>query len=541
MMKALTMDYQLTLPAILCRTRAHFGDKRVVSRRADGSIARTCYGAVLERADRLRTVLAGLGVTPGDRVATLGWNSARHLEAYYAVPAMGAVLHTLNVRLPAEELGFIASDAEDRILLVDDDLLPLVERFRADTPFRYVIVMRDGEGALPHGWLDYETLVAAAAPAPPGPDLSESAPAVMCYTSGTTGKPKGVVYSHRGLVLHSLVSGLSDVFGVRESDVVLPIVPMFHANSWGLPFTTALVGADLVLPGRQLDARSVRDLLAGERVTFTAGVPTVWTALLDLLDREPGAVDLSALRAVVVGGAAVPEALMRAFAERHGIEVVHAWGMTELAPVGTVSRLPARLAGADEDERYRHRVRQGPPVPFVEVRARGDAGLVPWDDAVVGELEVRGPWVASGYHGLGTGSGAFTDDGWFRTGDVVAIDPWGSIAIRDRAKDLIKSGGEWISSVALENRLMGHPAVLEAAVVAVKHPKWDERPLAAVVLKQGRQATVEELRSFVAEACDKWCVPDAIVFVESLPKTGTGKIVKARLREQFRQHYGTAE
>jgi fatty-acyl-CoA synthase len=317
----------------------------------------------------------------------------------------------------------------------------------------------------------------------------------------------------------------------------MPVVPMFHANAWGLPFTAAMVGAALVLPGRHLDARSVRDLLARERVTVAAGVPTVWTALLDLLDREPGAGDLSALRTIIVGGAAVPEALLRGYRERHGVRVLHAWGMTELAPLGTVSRVPSRLSACQGDARDRQCARQGTPVPFVEIRARDGDGLIAWDDAAVGELEVRGPWVASGYHGL-AGAAAFTDDGWFRTGDVVSIDCWGSIAIHDRAKDLIKSGGEWISSVALENRLMSHPAVLEAAVVAVKHPRWDERPLAAVVLKQGRVATAEQLRHFVADAFAKWWVPDAIEFVDSLPKTGTGKFLKTALREQFRHHYG---
>ena len=404
-MRALTMDFQLTLPAILRRTRAHFAGKRVVSRRGDGSIVRTTYGGMLERADRLRCALAGLGISPGDRVATLGWNTARHLEAYYAVPAMGAVLHTLNVRLTADELAFIATDAGDRTLLVDEDLLPLLERFHARAPFRHVIVMQDGRAALPHGWLDYEALLASVQPAPPGPELEEGMPAAMCYTSGTTGKPKGVVYSHRALVLHSLISGLGDAFGVAESDVVLPIVPMFHANAWGLPFSAALVGADLVLPGRHLDPRSVRDLLAGEHATFTAGVPTVWTALLDLLDHEPGRADLSALHTILVGGAAVPESLLRGFAA-HGLHVVHAWGMTELAPIGTVCRLPTGQAGGDEAERYRRRARQGPPVPFVEIRARGDGGLIAWNDADVGELEVRGPWVAAGYYALGSEGGA---------------------------------------------------------------------------------------------------------------------------------------
>jgi fatty-acyl-CoA synthase len=539
-MQALSMDYQLTIPAILRRARAHFAGKQVVSRRGNAGVQRTTYGAVLERAGRLRSALAGLGVRPGDRVATLCWNHDRHLEAYYAVPAMGAVLHTLNLRLHPDELTFIATDAGDRVLLVDQDLVPLLEQFRSRAPFERVIIVRDDDGPLPHGWLDYETLLRDAEPPTPEHDPPESAAAAMCYTSGTTGKPKGVVYSHRAIALHSMSLGLVDTFGLREADTVLPIVPMFHANAWGLPYGAALAGANLVLPGRQLDARSIRALLAEERVTFAAGVPTVWMSLLELLDREPGAVDLSALSTMLVGGAAVPEALLRGFAERHGIEVVQAWGMTELAPMGTVARLPARLADAAPDLCYRHRVRQGTPVPFIEVRARNENGLIPWDDQAMGELEVRGPWVAAGYHGFGSGGASFTEDGWFRTGDVVAIDPWGGIEVRDRAKDLVKSGGEWISSVALENRLMGHPAVLEAAIVAVPHPAWQERPLAAVVFKQDQAATEEELRAHLAESFPKWWLPEAIVVLDALPKTSTGKFLKSALRDRFKEWYATA-
>jgi fatty-acyl-CoA synthase len=311
---------------------------------------------------------------------------------------------------------------------------------------------------------------------------------------------------------------------------------MFHANAWGIPYAAALAGATLVLPGRQLDAGSLRDLLAAERVTFTAGVPTIWLPLLELLDAEPGAVDLTALRTLVVGGAALPESLVRGL-ERHGIHAIHSWGMTELAPVGTLSRLPSRLDGAPEATRYHQRVRQGTPGPFLEIRARSEQGLIPWDDQAVGELEIRGPWVSSGYHGVPDTDGRFTPDGWFRTGDVVSIDPWGSIQIRDRAKDLVKSGGEWISSVALENRLMCHPAVLEAAVVAVPHPSWLERPLAAVVLRPDRTVTAEELRAWLAEVFPRWWLPEAVVYLDVLPKTSTGKFLKTALRERFAAWY----
>ena len=355
----------------------------------------------------------------------------------------------------------------------------------------------------------------------------------MCYTSGTTGRPKGVVYSHRALVLHSLVAAMPDVHGISARDVILPAVPMFHVNAWGLPFTAALAGASLVLPGPRLDPVSLLDLLESERVTFTAGVPTVWMSVLDALDGEPGRWDLSALERVSLGGAALPVSLLEGL-DRHGVTVVQGWGMTETSPVGTMCLLPSELDRAPREEQYEYRARQGVPVPLVELRARAEDGtLVAWDDRTMGELEVRGPWVAAGYHD-GTDAEKFTADGWFRTGDIVRIDSRGCIRICDRAKDLVKSGGEWISSVDLENRLMAHRAVAEAAVIAIPDDHWGERPLAAVVLREGMQATPAELRKHLSIEFAKWQLPERIEFVEGIPRTATGKFKKTALRQQFR-------
>ena len=354
----------------------------------------------------------------------------------------------------------------------------------------------------------------------------------MCFTSGTTGRPKGVVYSHRALVLHSLVAALPDVLGLSSRDVIMPAVPMYHVNAWGLPYTAAMTGAALVLPGPRLDPNSVLDLLAAERVTFSAGVPTIWMSVLEALDAEPGRWDLSALETVDLGGAAVAGSLLRGF-DRHGVAIIQGWGMTETSPLGTVCRLPRELDAAPPAEQYEYRTRQGPPLPLVEVRARGEDGeLVAWDDCTMGELEVRGPWVAAGYYG-GVGAENFTTDGWFRTGDIVRIDHHGCIRICDRSKDLVKSGGEWISSVDLENQLMGHRAVAEAAVIAIPDERWGERPLAAVVLRDGMMASPEELREHLSKQYAKWQLPDRIEFIGAIPRTATGKFKKTELREQF--------
>ena len=545
-MHGLMMDYALTIPAILRRTQALFSRKQVVTRRLDRSIVRHTYGEVLDRATRLGVALRRLGIVPGDRVATLGWAGHQHLEAYYAIPSIGAVLHTLNLRLHHDDLAYIVNDADDRVVIVDESLLELWERVRPQVKAERVIVMGRTTGATPldlaalgPDFLDYEQLVAAADPAGFEPwEGDERHAAAMCYTSGTTGRPKGVLYSHRALVLHSMALGLREGASLSEDDTVLPIVPMFHVNAWGLPFGAALLGANQVFTGPFMDAKSVLELLTSEKVTLTGGVPTVWLGVLQELDRCPGTYDLSRLRMIMVGGSAVPPALIRGFEERHGIHVMHLWGMTEMSPLGTMCGLPESLRTAPYEERLRYRSKQGTPLPLVEIRARTEQGFVPWDGQTMGELEVRGPWVASQYFKLPGSDDRFTDDGWFKTGDIVTIDGHGCIEIADRSKDLVKSGGEWISSVALETALMGHPAVAEAAVIAVPHPKWDERPLAVVVLKAGQSVTTEALVEFLAPSFAKWWLPDAIEFAAEIPRTSVGKFKKSALREQFRRRYG---
>ena len=532
-MRGLMMDSALTVPAILRRAETLFGARDVVSRRADRRLDRSTYAACGARARRLAAALRRLGVAPGDRVATLCWNHAAHLEAYFGIPLAGGVIHTLNLRLPPEDLAYIINHAGDRVLIVDASLLPLFERIKDLVALPHTIVVGE-HGSLTPDLLDYDRLLDQADPAPvdlPEPDERDAA--AMCYTTGTTGRPKGVLYSHRALVLHSLAIALPDALDLREADTILPVVPMFHANAWGLPYTAALVGAKLVLPGPYLDPPSLVDLFQTERVTIAAGVPTIWMGLLQLLDDRPGAWDLSSLRALLVGGSAAPQAMIEAFDRRHGLQIVHAWGMTETTPAGTVSRLAPDQAGEPGEERYRSRARQGRPLPFIEIRARGDDGLVPWDGRTMGELEVRGPWVAGAYFDAHDSADRFTDDGWFRTGDIVTIDARGSIALTDRAKDLIKSGGEWISSVALENALMGHPDVAEAAVVPTADARWGERPLAVVVVKPGRTVTADALRAFLAPAFPKWWLPEAVEFVSEIPRTSAGKFKKSALRERF--------
>jgi fatty-acyl-CoA synthase len=523
---ATMMDVPLTLDRLVARSEKLFGPVEVISRRADKSLHRSTFGEVCQRARQLAEALARWGLQPGDRVATLMWNHAQHLELYLGAPLAGGVVHTLNLRLHPDDLTYIVNHAKDRVLVVDEVLLPLFEKFRARVKLEKVVVVPSSGGG------EYQALLSTATGRWMPPALGEEDAAGMCYTSGTTGQPKGVVYTHRSNSLHALSVALVDTLALSHRDTLLPVVPMFHANAWGLPHAATMVGSKLVLPGPHLDAVSLLDLMESERVTCAAGVPTVWMAILEALEKEPGRWKLAKDARMAVGGSAVPEAMIRAF-DRHGLRVVHAWGMTEMSPVGSVSQLGPDAASLSEDERYAQRARQGRPTPWVDIRAVSEAGEVPWDGKTPGELHVRGPCVASGYFENDEALDRWTKDGWFRTGDVVTIDALGSIKVSDRSKDLIKSGGEWISSVDLENALMAHPAVKEAAVVAVPHPKWAERPLAAVVLKDNLKASPAELRDFLAPLFASFWLPDAFVFVDVIPRTSAGKFLKSALRERY--------
>jgi fatty-acyl-CoA synthase len=527
------MSYPLTLPPVLERAGRLYGNTEIVSRLPDKSIHRYRYLDFHRRTRALGKALQQAGMRLGDRVATLMWNHHAHLESYFGIPAAGGVVHTLNLRLHPDEIAYIADHAGDRFLIVDDVLLPLFDKIRDKLRLEKVIVVQMTQSALPPHLVSYETFIEGARGELDYPNLSEESPLGMCYTSGTTGKPKGVVYSHRAVMLHSLAAALTDSLALSQRDTILAVVPMFHANAWGIPYTASMVGAKQVLPGCHLDPESLLDLFEREEVTIGAGVPTIWLGILDALERNPGRWKLQKGLRMVVGGASAPESMIRAF-DRHGLRVIHAWGMTETTPLGTVCHVPRRLDGASEDEIYRVRAMQGTPAPFVEIRAVNDQGVVAWDGKTPGELEVRGPWVAASYYNFEEAADRFTKDGWFKTGDIVTIDPDGRIKITDRTKDLIKSGGEWISSVDLENVIMGHPAVKEAAVIAVPHAKWTERPLAVVVLKEGKRVSEQELRTFLEPRFAKWSLPDGFVFTDAIPRTSAGKFKKSELRERYK-------
>jgi fatty-acyl-CoA synthase len=537
--RGLTSDYQLILPAILRRAETLYGYREIVTRRPDKSFHRHTYADFVSRSKKLAVALKGLGLEDGDRVGTLGWNTYQHLEAYFGVPCSGAVLHTINPRLHEDDLAYIVDHAEDRVILVDEGLLPVLQKFRDKTNLEHVVVVSEGDET-PEGMLSYEALLADADEGEfEYREFDEWQASAICYTSGTTGRPKGALYSHRSMVLHSMMATMGNTFALSESDCILPVVPMFHVNAWGKPFASVLVGAKLMLPGPHLDPVSLLEDFEQEKVTLTAGVPTVFLGVLQALDENPDKYDLSSIRSMVIGGSAVPKGVIKAFKERHGIEVVHAWGMTEMSPIGTVAHLPTKIKKLPEEEQLEYKAKQGYPVPFVEIRARGDEGFVEWDGESMGELEVRGPWVASSYYNAPEGDDKFTEDGWFKTGDIVTIDRFGFIKITDRSKDLIKSGGEWISSVELENALMSHPAVAQAAVIAMPDERWDERPLAVVVLKEGESASEEDLQKHLEGDFAKFWLPDAYEFVEELPMTATGKFQKLKLREQFKDYQPT--
>jgi fatty-acyl-CoA synthase len=532
-MRGLMMDFPLTVPALLERAGKIFGKVEIVTRRPDRSLARYTWHDLYRRAHRLANALTGLGLRRGDRVASLLWNQSEHMEAYFGVPIAGGVLHTLNLRLHPEEISFIANHAGDRFLILDDVMLPTYEKFCNHVKFERVIVVPFGGCATPAGYDSYEDLLSQASEDFTYPQIDENEAAVMCYTSGTTGRSKGVVYSHRAVALHSLNCCGVDSFALSMRDTVLPVASMFHANGWGVPFTSALAGAKVVLPGPFADPEGILDLMERERVTVALGVPTVWFGVLDALENNPGRWKFSWPVRLLVGGAAPSDVLMRGF-DRYGFRLMSLWGMTETTPHGSCSVLRPYMDSWSDNDKYAQRLKQGIPAQFVEARVmRTDGTQAPHDGMSVGELEVRGPWVAGSYYNMPEEEHRWSPDGWLRTGDMAHIDEDGYIKLVDRSKDLIKSGGEWISSVDLENALMGHPSVKEAAVIGVAHPKWQERPLAVVVLNEGKQAQPAELREFLAAKFAKWQLPDAFVFAKEIPRTSVGKFRKIALREQF--------
>jgi fatty-acyl-CoA synthase len=541
MMRGLMMDRPLLVSSILDHAAERYGAVEMVSCTADAPAHRTTYAALRRRAKQLaRALLHKLGVRPGERIATLAWNDHRHFELYYGIAGIGAVCHTINPRLFPEQIAYIINHAEDRHLFADPMFLPLLEQLAPKLrTLERIVVLSDARHKPASGLADvtdYESLIADLPADFAWPEFDETTACGLCYTSGTTGNPRGALYHHRSTVLHALSIIMPDVMGLSARDTVLPIVPMFHVNAWGLPYACPLVGARMVMPGPRLDGASLYQQFERERVTYASGVPTIWFGLLNHL-RETGA-RLTSLRRVVIGGAAAPPSMIEAFEDEYGVEVLHGWGMTEMSPVGAVCRLNAAMAAWPMAEQRRIKQKQGQAIWGVEFKIVDDQGRpLPHDGHSAGVLYVRGPWIASGYFQDEAASReAFDREGWFSTGDVATIDPQGYMHITDRAKDMVRSGGEWISSIALENAAVGHPDLAEAAVIAAPHPKWGERPLLIAVRRPGARVDKAEIVAFLADRVAKWWLPDDVVFVDELPHTATGKIRKSALRERFRDY-----
>jgi len=532
------MDVPLTVRWIFEHAQRNHGDRELVSRLDDGSIFRYTYRDFGKRVAQLANVLVELGIRPGDRVASFGWNTHRHLELYYAVPMIGAVLHTTNIRLFPEQVCWAFQHADDKLIFVDSSLAPAVARAVASMPefARPFVVMGPGAAELPGG-LDYEALLAAQPETFDWPELDEQNAAILCYTSATTGDPKGVMFTHRSSVLHAFAAGLADAINIQQRDCVLPVVPMFHVNAWGVPYLAPMVGAKLVMPGSKLDPHSIIELVESEGVTLSLGVPTVWLAVRDELEKRNAF--LPTLKSLVIGGSAVPPSLFDDLNKR-GISVMHAWGMTEMSPIGTTSRLHPELEDAPVEKQREVLLKQGRFTPLVAWKLLDEEGKdIPRDGKTAGALWVRGPAVTGSYYRVDGPHPSFKD-GWFHTGDVCTIDEHGYLQLVDRSKDLVKSGGEWISSVDLENLIMGHPAIKEAAVIGLAHPKWVERPVAVAVLREGKSIDEASLQAWIGERVVKWMIPDRVIFVDAIPRTGVGKFLKRDLREQYKDLLGGA-
>jgi acyl-CoA synthetase (AMP-forming)/AMP-acid ligase II len=537
MLQGLMMDYPLTVDRILEHANRMFPHKKIKTKLPGGEMHEYTYADLYRRVKRLGNLLVGLGVESGDRVGTFSWNNFQHLELYYGVPGAGAVCHTLNIRLFPEQLAYIINHAEDKVIFVDGTLLPLLQRISEHLgQVEHFVLFNTPPGVevnLPGQIHQYEELMAAASENFQWRVEDERQAMGLCYTSGTTGHPKGALYSHRSMYLHTLGSLLATSLGVTEADTVLPVVPQFHAMAWGIPYSAAMVGADMVMPGPHLRPDLLAQMIEEERVTVAAGVPTIWNGLYHELKQNQR--DISCIRSLVVGGSAMPRALIEAYEKELGVNVCHAWGMSEMSPLGSISKLLSHHQDLPDHKKWDIKARQGYAVPGVEMRIVNDAGEeLPWDGATMGALEVRGPWVVKDYFKLEGSSDSFTADGWFRTGDVVTISEDGFMTITDRTKDLVKSGGEWISSVELENHLMAHPKVMEAAVIAIPHPEWQERPLAVVVLTADAGACApDELRSFLEPRVARWWLPDDFAFISEIPKTSVGKFDKKVLRQRY--------